>query len=380
MRHTYRIASVLGIPVLVQPTWFLLAGLTTYLLAAEVFPSWLEDQTWQVYLLMALTSAWFFFGSIIIHELAHSVVAKAYAIPVKSITLFLFGGVAHITREAARPLSELLMAAAGPLTSVLLGFIFFGVWLIAGANTHRPIDAVIIWLAITNWGLAVFNLLPAFPMDGGRVFRSVLWLLTGDYHRSTRAAAWTGRGFGWLMMALGALAVLRVDVFIANEAFGGAWLVLIGIFLENAARQSIFQDRVAQKLQEYRASELMLPDPPVVDAGMSIGSLARGAIEINPRLCYFVADRGQLTGILSSYQMRAVHEGLWDTTTAGQAMVPSTKLRAVPPDRLASDVLLEMEHNDLTHLPVVSNGRVLGVIGRDRILGVLFQAGYLRTA
>ena len=380
MGRTYRIASVLGIPVLVSPTWFLLAALTTWILAVQIFPDWIENQPRGVYVLMALASAWFFFGSIILHELAHSVVAKLYSIPVKSITLFIFGGVAHITREARRPLAELLMAVAGPLMSALLGGIFFGVWYLAGSNTHRPIVAVIVWLAFTNIGLALFNLIPAFPMDGGRVFRSLLWLLTGNYHRATQIAAWSGRGFGWVLMAAGAVSFTGVDIYVADGYLGGFWLILIGLFLENAARQGIFQNRVVRKLQTYQASELMQRNPPVVDAGMSLASLARGVLDLNPRVCYFVAEHGRLAGILSSFQIRSVHEALWDSTTAGQAMIPSARLRAVGPDRPASDVLLEMETDELTHMPVVEGGQVLGVIGRDRILNVLLQAGYLRTA
>ncbi len=380
MRRTYRVASVLGIPVMVSPTWFFLAALTTWILAVQIFPGWIEDQPRPVYILMALASAWFFFGSIILHELAHSVVAKLYRIPVRSITLFIFGGVAHITREASRPLAELLMAVAGPLMSALLGGVFFGVWWLAGSNTHRPIDAVIVWLAFTNVGLAIFNLIPAFPMDGGRVFRSLLWLLTGNYHRATLIAAWSGRIFGWALMAAGAVSLSGVDVYITEGYLGGAWLVLIGVFLENAARQGIFQNRVVRKLQAYQASELMLRNPPVVDAGMSLAALARGVMDLNPRVCYFVSEHGRLAGILSHFQIKSVHEALWDSTTAGQAMIPSAKLRAVGPAQPASDVLMEMETDELTHLPVVEGGQVLGVIGRDRILGVLLQAGYLRTA
>ena len=327
---------------------------------------------------MALASAWFFFGSIIVHELAHSVVAKAYHIPVKSITLFMLGGVAQITREATKPYAELLMAIVGPLTSLLVGFVFLGIWWIIGADRSRPIDLVIFWLAFTNFGLAVFNIIPAFPMDGGRVFRSLMWMISGNYHASTQAAAWTGRGFAWILMSLGILAFLGVNVYVAQEWIGGAWLIFIGLFLETAARQSLFQNRVVRKLQEYRADDLMQRDPPVVDAGMSLASLARGVLELNPRVCYFVGEAGRLIGIISAYQLRAVSERLWDSTTAGDAMVPSAMLHAVTPDRLASEVLLDMENGDLTHLPVVNDGQVVGVIGRDRILSILFQAGYLR--
>ncbi|MGH7752781.1 MAG: site-2 protease family protein, partial [Gemmatimonadales bacterium] len=318
-----------------------------------------------------------FFASIVIHELAHSVVARLFKIPVRSITLFALGGVAHITRDATRPYAELLMALAGPLMSVVLGALFIGAWVAAGANDHRAVDAVLIGLGGMNIVLAVFNLIPLFPMDGGRVFRSLVWLVTGNYYRATSIAAWTGRVLAWGLMGAGALGMTGVNVYLADDTLSGFWLIGIGFFLENAARTSLLQNRLVGALNRYKAGELMVSDPPVVDAEMSVAALARGVIEINPRVCYFIEDHGKLAGILSAYQMRAVPEPLWDSTTAGQAMVPSTKLRATDPEQPVADVLLQMESENLTHMPVVNDGRVVGVIGRDRIIGMLQQTGLL---
>jgi Zn-dependent protease len=374
-----RLGSLLGIPILVNPSWFLLLGLVTWLLAAQIFPASLRDASAVTYFAMAVVSVLLFFSSIILHELAHSVVAKAYRIPVKSITLFIFGGVAHITREAKRPGAELLMAAAGPLTSLLLGFAFLGAWWVLGANDSRPIDHVLFWLALTNGALAVFNMIPAFPMDGGRVFRSLIWMVSRNFYSSTMVAAWTGRGIAWAGMGAGILAVMGTNVFIANNPIGGVWLILIGLFLENAARQSLLQTRVVRALERYRATDLMIADPPVVPSDTTIERLASGVLEINPRVCYFVEDQGRLAGIISAYQMVCVPQPAWQTTTAADAMVPATRLVPVDPERLASDILLEMENHEATHFPVVRDGRVIGVIGRDRILNVLHQAGFLRS-
>lgn len=375
-----RLGSLLGIPILVNPSWFLLFGLTTWILATEVFPDALSEASAQTHFLMAAASVLLFFASIILHELAHSVVAKAYKIPVRSITLFLFGGVAQITREAARPLGELLMAAAGPLMSFVLGGIFLGIWFVLGAQDTRPIDYVLFWVAWMNFVLGIFNFMPAFPMDGGRVFRSLIWLVTGNYNRATSIAAWTGRGIAWSMMAIGLLAVFYVDVIIARDPLGGGWLILIGLFLENAARQSLLQNRFVRTLQQYHTSDLMTLDPPVVPGSMTVGSLARGVLEINPRVCYFVEENGSLAGIISGYQLREVPEPLWDVTTASQAMVTKDKLRPARKEQLVSEVLLEMETENLLHMPVIEDGRVIGVIARDRILGVLRQAGLISPA
>jgi len=375
-----RLGKLLGIPILVNPSWFILLGLTTWLLAFQVFPDSLENARTTTYVVMAVSSVLIFFLSIVLHELAHSVVARAYKIPVKNITLFIFGGVAQITREAKRPLAELLMAIAGPMMSLALAFAFLGAWWLLGADDTRAIDHVLFWLAITNGALAIFNLIPAFPMDGGRVFRSLIWLVTRDYFRATSIAAWTGRMFAWTMMAVGLLAFAGIDVYVARNAVGGLWLVLIGLFLENAARQSLVQGKVIKTLQGYSATDLMIADPPVVERTVTVGTLARGVIEINPRVCYFVEDDGKLAGIISAYQMALVPQAEWDSVTAGQAMIPSSKLSAIAPDRPASEVLMEMENGGLTHMPVVGEGRVLGVVGRDRIVGLLRQAGFLRSA
>jgi Zn-dependent protease/CBS domain-containing protein len=378
--RTFRIGTLFGIPILVNPGWFLLFALVTWLLATQVYPDALTTGSRETHFLMAAASVVLFFVSIIIHELAHSIVARAYRIPVKSITLFIFGGVAQITREATRPLNELLMAAAGPFMSMVLGGLFLGAWFALGAEDSRAIDYVLFWLAMMNFVLGIFNMLPAFPMDGGRVFRSLIWMVTGNYHRATGIAAWTGRGLAWIMMAAGVAAVMGINVYLANDAFGGVWLILIGLFLENAARQSLVQNRLVRTLQGFVAGDLMVADPPAISGDVTVAMLAHGVLEINPRVCYFVEEDGKLAGIISGYQMAAIPEPLWPTTTAAQAMIPSTKLKPTVREQLVSDVLLEMETEDLLHMPVIENGRVIGVIARDRILGVLKQAGLIPNA
>jgi len=369
-----RVATLFGIPILVHPAWFLLFGLTTLLLATDVYPKALDHGSTPFHILLAALSALLFFASIILHELAHSLVARVYHIPVKSITLFLFGGVAQITREATRPTGELLMALAGPMTSAMLSAALFGIWWASGVGESSALDIVLIWLAAMNGVVAIFNLLPAFPMDGGRVFRSLVWLVTGSYYRATAIAAWAGRGIAWVLIAGGFLAVLGFDPLVFGPS-GGAWFVLIGFFLEGAARQSLVHNRLIKALGQHRVSDLMVADPPAIDGQVSVAVLARGVLELNPRVCYFIESDGRLEGILSAYQMRAVPEQLWDTTSAAQAMVPRSRLRATSPERSLMETLLEMETEDLLHMPVVSEGRVIGVIARDRILGVLRQAG-----
>lgn len=375
-----RIGSLAGIPLFINPSWFLIFGLTVWLLAFRLFPRIVEDASTATHILMALVAALVFFVSIVLHELAHSLVARAYRIPVRSITLFIFGGVAHITREAAKPGAEILMAAAGPATSIVLGLFFGAVWYLMGAGADRPVEITLVWLGWMNVLIGVFNLLPAFPMDGGRVFRSLIWLISGNYSRATSIAAWTGRFFAWGIIALGAVAVAGVDVVIATGSFGGLWLVLIGFFLEGGARQSLLQQKLLSALGRYRVGDLMVTDPPVVRPDASVASLARGVLELNPRVCYFVEERGGLAGIVGGDELRAVPERLWESFTAGEAMVPRGRLFPTAADASLTDALMAMEEHDLVHLPVIADDRVVGVIGRDRIIGVLRQAGLVSGA
>ncbi len=375
--RNFKLGTILGIPILVSPSFFVLFAVITVILGANFYPEAHAGASAWTYTLMAMVSAPLFFSSIVLHELGHSVIARFYKIPVKSITLFALGGVAHISRDATRPVAELLMALAGPFMSLLIGGAFIGAWFLFGAGDSSAVDAVLLGLGGMNIVLAIFNLIPLFPMDGGRVFRSIVWLITGNYHRATSIAAWTGRFMAWGLMGAGVLAMTGMDVFLASDTFSGLWLLGIGFFLENAARTSLLQNRLIGALNRYKTQELMIVDPPVVEADMSIAALARGVIDINPRVCYFIEDHGKLAGILSAYQMRAIPEPLWDTTTAAQAMVPTAKLRATGLDRPISDVLVDMEAQDLTHMPVVADGRVVGVIGRDRIIGVLQKDGLI---
>ncbi len=380
--RSLRIATIFDIPILVHPSWFLLFAGVTGILAIQVFPDELAGRSSLTYFLMAAVSVLLFFVSLIAHELAHSAVARAQNIPVRNITLFIFGGVAQITREARRPIAELALAIAGPLASVAAAALFlFARWLI-GAQNDRAVDVVLLWLGLTNIVVAIFNMIPAFPMDGGRAFRSIIWLFTGNQHRATEIAAWIGRAFAWSLMTIGLLAIGGI-IGRNNDSlrfFNGPMIIIVGLFLENAARQSLVQARAIRILDRYHASDLMTTDLPVVDRSAPLGALARGVLEINPRITYFVEDQGKLVGILSGYQIAKIPESKWDSLTAGLAMVPSDRLQAFGPGDLASEVLMAMENAELTHTPVVDRGRVVGVVGRDRLLGVLQQAGFLRTA
>jgi Zn-dependent protease len=373
----FHAGSIFGIPITVQPGWFVMFGLVSGFLGFQVYPDLLEDRSWPVYAVMAAVSGLVFLASILVHEIGHALVARRFGIPVKDVSVFLLGGRTNMTRLPASPWQEMAISGIGPLVNLAIGTLLLGGLLVVKPDDAGPVDATVFWVGATNIVLGLFNLLPAYPMDGGKILRAIVWRISGKPLRATRVAAWTGRGFAWAMIAAGTLAALGYDVVLVRAGADAVFLIFIGMFLESSARQGLFQGRIMELLDRYRADQLMSADPPVVSGSMSVSSLARGVLEINSRVCYFVEDDGRLAGILSAIQIQAIPEANWDTTTAAQAMVPRARLFPMGPERSITDVLLEMEHRDVTHLPVVSEDRVLGVVGRDRILLLLRQHGFL---
>jgi Zn-dependent protease/CBS domain-containing protein len=375
--RSFKAGSIFGIPVTVEPGLIVMFALVSGFLGIQVYPDLLDGRSWPVYALMALASGAIFLASILIHEIGHAVVARKFGIPVRDVSVFLLGGRTNMTRLPASPWQEAAISGVGPLVNLVIGVALLGTLLLIKPEDAGPIDATVFWVGVTNVVLALFNLLPAYPMDGGKIFRALIWMVSGNPLRATQVAAWTGRGFAWLMVAGGVTAALGYDLVIIRAGADALFLIFIGMFLEGAARQSLFQARIMELLDRYRADQLMSADPPVVSGTASVSSLARGVLEINSRVCYFVEDDGRLAGILSAFQIQAIPEREWETTTAAQAMLPRARLFPMGPERSITDVLLEMEQREVSHLPVVSEDRVLGVVGRDRILLLLRQHGFL---
>jgi Zn-dependent protease len=309
-----------------------------------------------------------FFASVAIHELAHSVVAKAFGIPVKGITLFLFGGVAQITREATRPLAEFIMAIAGPLMSVALASLFFLLWWLSDLRSNNSTTVMWELLWLMNIGVAVFNMAPGLPTDGGRVLRSVLWGVTGDYSRSTFIASWSGRLLAYGMIALGLVTAFGAVPFLSPMS--GLWLMLIAFFLEGAARESWRQLKLLDFLRRYHAADIMSTQPATAPNWMTL----RQAIpqSMDPQRVYLlVADGASVLGVLSAKELQAVRPEAWSTTTVAQAMLPAERARTVAPDADLASVLQTMQGEDLRCAPVVDGGRLVGVVTGDAIVRLL---------
>ena len=362
-----QIATLFGVPLRLNATFAVPFVLVAWVLTFEVYPQLLPRGATSTHLAMALASVVVFFSALVAHELAHSLVARRYDLKVSDITLFLLGGVARLERDPRDARTELLMAAAGPLASLVLAVGFASLWFALGAKNGSALQVVVAWLAWMNAVVAVFNILPVFPLDGGRVFRALLWMATGNPIRATSLAAWSGRLVAWALLGVAAATLLRVGPPLFDGPAEAAWFALIGLFLEVATRQTLVRNRLAAMLRRYRASDLMVADPPVLAPATPLSSLAEDIAEA----CY-VGAGGELAGVFTPPR-----EDGWQRSeaTAAEAMVPCARLRATSPDAPASEVLMDMEAGGHQAMPVVTAGRVVGLISRRRLVGVLEQAG-----
>lgn len=365
MASSIRLGRIFGIPVGFHYSWFVIFFLITLSLALYQFPyeypSWPRSTYWVIGIITSLL----FFASIVVHELSHSIVALSGGIPVKSITLFIFGGVAQISKEATNPRTELVMAAAGPLSSLVIAGIFSVILLFTSA-VNEPIAALAKWLAQINLLLAIFNLIPGFPMDGGRIFRSAVWAVTGDYRRATQIASISGRGIAYLFI-LGGIYVMLFQ----GNWISGLWLAFIGWFLENAASGSYRQMVLRDSLAGFKARDLMTRECAYVSPRLSVRDLVYEQILPTSRRCFLVNDDNRLSGIVTLHNVRDVPQARWDTTLVGDAMTPVSRLKTVSPDEEAITVLERLDGEDINQMPVVEEGKVIGMIGRDNLLRFL---------
>jgi Zn-dependent protease len=364
----------MGIPIVVNLSWFLTLGFVAMALALWAYPQVFEpgspyrdDKV--VHWTMAIASGVVFFVSILLHELAHSVVALRQGIPVKNITLFIFGGVSQIGGEARRPLHEFIMAIIGPLTSLALAGIFFAAWwAITGFSNTDPVAIVLQWLFFMNLVLAAFNMAPGFPMDGGRVLRAIIWGLSGSSINATRVATLAGRGLGYAMMVVGGLALFGTFRDYVSE-WGGIWFIVLGMYLENSAKQSWFQAKAVDILGRHFAEDVMQQDLETAGKDERLHYLAsRGG----QRYIFFITDENErVVGVLTQREVEAIPETERGTSTAGEAMRPTSQFPVAMLREDAASMLQRMEQETTWHMPVLSDGRVVGVVNKEDLLRLL---------
>ena len=367
-----RIGRLYGIPIYLHTSWFFIFALITYSFVSEFGALRLDLDSSRLWGLALLTSA-LFFGSLVFHEMAHSVVAKHYKIPVVSITLFIFGGVARIGRDPARAVEEFNIAVAGPVSSFLLAGGFKVLALLSSAN---PVTVALgNVLAGINFSLAVFNLLPGFPLDGGRIFRAVVWGLTKSYTRATKIAVRTGQAIAYAMIGLGFFGAAwgwlhRQDGFVIS----GMWLAFIGGFLLTAARQSRAQADARGALEGLRVADIMTPDLPTVGREISLEDYAREVYRTGRR-AHLVVAHEQLVGLMTVDLLHSVPQQDWEVTSVQAVMLPKEKLLWAAPEEPALSLLDRMRTGSLQQMPVISGGSVICIVTRDSVLRVLQTRG-----
>jgi Zn-dependent protease len=339
----------------VRLNWSLIAvfALITWSLAEGVFPSQNPGLSHGTYIAMAIVAAVLFLASILLHELGHSWVARREGIEVDSITLWLFGGVSQLKGRFASAGDEFRVAISGPLVSIVLGVLFV---LIAVAPVPSSVDGVAAWLGYINLILAVFNLLPASPLDGGRVLHAALWRAKGDFAWATRVASEIGQGFGYLFIALG------LAMFIFQGSFSGAWLAFIGWYLLQGARAEARYVATEQALEGLRVRDLMVRDPVSVDADSTIGRLMDDVVWSHRFTTYPVLDGGRPVGLLTFASVAAVPRSDWDTRRVRDTMIPLDQVPLLTEDEKAVDALAELATPSANRGLVVDNGHLAGLL------------------
>lgn len=372
-----------GLQLALDFSLLLVFGLVLFNLAAGVLPDWHPDWPSSLRWGVATGAALLFFLSILLHELAHALVGRALGIPVSGITLFMFGGMAHLEREPERPSAEFWMAMAGPLTSLLIGVgaTLLGGWLgmrdaaslaedpLAVMRSMGPLATLLLWLGPINVVLALFNLLPGFPLDGGRVLRAALWWMTGDLRRATRHATAAGVLISWLLIASGLLMAFGFHVPLLGRGLGsGLWLMLIGWFLNTAARASYAQLVARQALAGVAVADLMWTQPLVVSPVESVHDVVREKVLHTDQRLFPVVAEGELVGVVSVNHLRRLPDDEWSGTPIRSIMTPGSELKTVTPSSDATQALKLLDSEATDELPVVERGHLRGLLRRQDLL------------
>jgi Zn-dependent protease/predicted transcriptional regulator len=354
------LGKILGIPIQLHASWFLIAVLITWSLAVGFFPQQYPGWSVAAYWLVGGFASLLFFASVLIHELGHSVLALRENVPVKSITLFIFGGVAQIGREPPTAGAEFRIAIAGPISSLGLAAFFGG--LAAALVDSAVLAAPLAYLARINLLLAVFNMIPGFPLDGGRVLRAALWALDGSLQRATKWASRAGRvvAYGFILLGVGQV--------LLGGLFNGLWLVFIGWFLNNAAQSSYQQVRLRDMLTGVKARNVMTQQCQTVPTDLGVDRLVEDHVLSDGQRCFFVADNGSTEGLITLHDLRHLPRQRRLGLTTSQIMTRLDSTLRVHPEDDVWNVLQQMDENDLHQVPVVDDGGFLGLITRDNLV------------
>lgn len=361
LRNSVRLVTIGDIEIGVHYSWFLVFLLVAWTLAIGFFPLQFPGMATGIYWIMGFVASLLLFVSVLIHELAHSFMAEARGLRVSSITLFVFGGVSNINSEPTTAQDELLISIVGPVSSLVLGGLFYGLWVATGAGIG-PVEGVLIYLASINVLLAIFNLIPGFPLDGGRVLRAIVWWATDSFQRATQVAVVSGHVVAFLFI-LGGLFLAFSGVLLS-----GIWLILIGWFLNSAADAVGRQTRETEWFRGVPVRRVMNPRPATVYPDESLSELVfehalRRGVRALP-----VVENGELVGMVTLNEVRNVPREQWDAIPVSAVMTRFDDLRTVSPQQELSDALRLLAEYDINQLPVVENRRLIGLLSRSNVI------------
>ena len=372
-RHSIPIGRIFGISIDLDYSWFLVIGLLTWIFAVSYYPAEFHGWSSGEYWLLGIITAIMLFVSVLIHELGHSVVARHFGLSVPRITLFIFGGVSEIASEPSDAGTEFWVAIAGPLTSFALAALFWELEPVLAGSA--PLVGLCKYLAFINLVLGIFNLIPGFPLDGGRVLRAAVWRATGRFQRATTIAATTGRFCGFVLIFLGVWQAL------AGAFLNGLWIAFIGWFLESAAGSQLQLAVLKNLLGEHKVLDAMKRDFPVVPGDTTLQELVDKYVLTQGTQNFVVDGAGSGSGpgsgtsagvgMLTLKEIRVVPRSTWATTTAAEAMTPLQKLDVTRSDAKLWSVLEKMGHDGVTELPVTDGNRIVGILSREDIVRYL---------
>ncbi len=361
-RQEFDLFKIAGVQIAIDYSWLVIFVLVLWSLSAGYFPEVHPGYPTSEYWLVGIVATLLFFASIVTHELSHAMVGNSLGQPVKRISLFIFGGMAHLGHEPTDAKAELKIAAAGPLTSFVLGVCFFWIPTLLGFRHGHPMWASVFdYLGFINIALGLFNLLPGFPLDGGRILRAAIWARTGDFRRATARAADWGRGIAWGLIVLGA-----IEIF-AGALVGGLWLIFIALFLKGAASSSYQGIIMEQVLGGARVRDLMVHDPEVIDAGTTVAAAVNEHFAHHGYSGFPVLEDGRPVGMLSIAQIRDCPPAERATKRVAEVMRPINQALEIAPDATLAQALRQMSEAETGRLLVMENDRLIGLVTRSAV-------------
>jgi Zn-dependent protease len=361
MPGSFRIFRIAGIDINIHISWLIILVFLTFSLATGWFPIMYPGSSAVTYYLLGLIASILLFVSVLLHELAHSFVARSRGLHVRNIVLFIFGGVSNIEQEPQTPGVEFSMAFVGPLVSLLIGAVCYGLLLLV-RGTHSLIVPVLTYLALMNVILGIFNLLPGFPLDGGRVLRSIIWKATGNFQTATNITTFVGQVFAYLIILWG------IFLFFAGNAFNGLIIIFTGWFLLTSAQSARSQSALDTAFSGVTVNQIMNTNVMTVPANISLQKLVDEYFLPRGLRSAFVMQGDQLAGLITLSDVRHVPRDQWPQTPVGFAMIPLERLHTITPQQNVKDVLPLMTGQDVNQLAVVQDGQLVGVLTREGIL------------